>query len=238
MRLELPALNDSALPGVRVAWTDLDEPRGVATELATCLSPDELARAQRFRFDTDRRRFVVAHAVLRGLLGEALDLDPARVAVVTDAFGKPRLAGGSTSGVVFNMSHTGARALYAVARDVELGVDAEALKPVADMGRLASDIFSADELAEWDALPEALRLLGFFNGWTRKEAVLKALGRGLDYPLGEISVSLTPGRAAELRRAPAGAGARSDWSIAAFSPEPGYVAAVVALRGGVGLRHP
>jgi 4'-phosphopantetheinyl transferase len=229
VRLELPALRDSPLPGVRVAWADLDDPQQAEAELETCLSPEERERARRFRFERDRRRYVVTHAVLRCLLAQDLDLEPGGVEIVADALGKPRL-GKPTAGLAFNLSHTGARALFALGRDVELGVDAEALKPLADMPRLARDVFAPEELAEWEALPEAQRTLGFYSGWTRKEAVVKALGRGLDYPLAAFSVSLTPGRPAELRRAPVEAGPPSAWSVAALSPEPGYVAAVVARR--------
>jgi len=238
VRLDLPSLTESPLPGVRVAWADLDAGHWIEAALEPSLSAAERERSRRFRFEADRRRFVVAHAVLRSLLGDQLGLEPVRVQLVSDALGKPRLGGQASSGLEFNMSHCGARALYAVARDAELGVDAEALRPLADIAQLARDAFSADELAEWDALPETLRLPGFFNGWTRKEAVVKALGRGLDFPLGAFSVSLAPGRPAELRRAPAGAGPHADWSIAAFSPETGYVAAVVALRRGAGPAGP
>ena len=230
MHFEPPALRDCELGFVRVAWTELDDTRFHADELDACLSVDERERARRFRFEHDRRRFVVAHALLRGLLARELGVAAAAVPIVADRFGKPRLAARAGAGLTFNMSHTGARALYALARDVELGVDAEGLKPLADMPRLARDVFSADELAEWEALPEAQRVLGFFGGWTRKEAVVKALGRGLDYPLGAFSVSLTPGRAAELLRLPAEDGPFSAWSMEAFSPEPGYLAAIVARR--------
>ena len=229
MRLELPALRECELPGVRVAWADLDDPGRVEAELETCLSPGERDRAHRFRFDRERRRYVATHAILRGLLAQALDLDPARVEIVADSLGKPRL-GDPSSGLAFNLSHTGARALVALSHNLELGVDAEALRPLADMSRLARDVFAPDELAAWEALPEAEQMLGFYNGWTRKEAVLKALGRGLDYPLAGFSVSLAPGRPARLLRAPLEAGPASGWSLAELTPEPGYVAAIVARR--------
>jgi 4'-phosphopantetheinyl transferase len=229
VRRELPILRESELPGVREAWAALDDPRRVPAELAGCLSVSEREPAGRFRFEPDRRRFVVAHAILRGLLAESLDSDPKGVEIVTDAFGKPRL-GAAASGLAFNLSHTGERALYALAPGVELGVDAEELKPLADMSRLAQDVFSARELAEWKALPEAERVAGFFGGWTRKEAVLKALGRGLDYPLRAFSASLAPGGAARLLHAPVETGPASEWSLTSLCPEPGYLAAVVARR--------
>jgi len=229
VRLELPTLRESELPGVRVAWTALDDPRREPAELAGCLSSSERERAGRFRFEPDRRRFVVAHAILRGLLAESLDCDPAGVEIVTDAFGKPRLGAGARE-LAFNLSHTGERALYAFSPGVELGVDAEELKPLADMSRLAQDVFSATELAEWKGLPEAERVAGFFGGWTRKEAVLKALGRGLDYPLRAFSASLAPGGAARLLHAPVETGPASEWSLTSLCPEPGYLAAVVARR--------
>jgi 4'-phosphopantetheinyl transferase len=231
-----PALRPGPLPGVSLAWIDLDDPPEPLLTLGEWLSPLERERAGRFHFEIDRRRFVSARGALRGLLAAQLDLSPTDVPIESDSLGKPRLAARLGSDLRFNLSHTAGRALYSFAVGRELGVDAEALRPLSDMDALAHDVFSAAELAEWLAVPLDRRVEAFFNGWTRKEAFVKALGRGLDFPLKAFDVSLAPDRPARLLRCDPEGGAVSRWSISAWSPESGYVAALVierapALRG-------
>ncbi len=229
-------LRPGPLPGVSVAWVDLDDPPEPVTALEGRLSPLERERANRFHFEIDRRRFACARGTLRGLLAGQLGLSPADVPIESDRLGKPRLAASLGSDLRFNLSHTAGRALYAFAMGRELGVDAEALRPLSDMDTLAHDVFSATELAEWLAVPPDRRVEAFFNGWTRKEAFVKALGQGLGFPLKAFDVSLAPDRPARLLRCEPEGGAATRWSMSAWSPESGYVAALVidrapALRG-------
>jgi len=91
--------------------------------------------------------------------------------------------------------------------------------------------FSAAEITELRTLPIDLQPQGFFNGWTRKEAYLKAQGCGLQQPLDSFDVTLTPGRPAQFLR-----GVESRWNIAAFAPEPQHVAALVFDGHGCKLR--
>lgn len=230
------ALRPGPLPGVSVAWVDLDDPPEPVTALEGRLSPPERERSNRFYFEVDRRRFGCARGTLRGLLAVQLGLSPADVPIESDDLGKPRLAARLGSDLRFNLSHTAGRALYSFAVGRELGVDTEALRPLPHMDALARDVFSAAELAEWLAVPPDRRVEAFFNGWTRKEAFVKALGRGLDFPLKAFDVSLAPDHPARLLRCETEGGAVSRWSMSAWSPEPGYVAALVidrapALRG-------
>ena len=148
-----PALRPGPLPGVSVAWVDLDDPPEPVTALEGRLSPLERERANRFHFEVDRRRFACARGTLRGLLAVQLGLSPADVPIESDQLGKPRLAAQLGSDLRFNLSHTAGRALYSFAVGRELGIDTEALRPLSDMDALAHDVFSAAELAEWLAVP-------------------------------------------------------------------------------------
>jgi len=178
-------------------------------------------------FPRDQQRFALARAALRLTLGEALGLAPASLGFDYGAHGKPALAGAAAGARLgFNISHSGSVALVGLVQGGEIGVDVEAHRDMTDRDALVRRFFSAAENAAYAALAESDRQRAFFDGWTRKEAVVKALGRGLSFPLREFDVSLAaaPGG---LLRLQAQAGAASGWCLAGFEPAPGHSAAVV-----------
>src|SRR5262249_31830035 len=156
---------------------------------ACWLSEDERAREQRFHFERDRRRFRVTRGLLRVLLGRYLCQAADGVELAYGDRGKPRLRD-ETSGLRFNVSHSGGRALLAFARGRDLGVDLELMRPVPEMASLTEQCFSPAEREAWRGLPEAERPAAFFRCWTRKEAFVKATGDGLSRPLDSFDVSL------------------------------------------------
>jgi 4'-phosphopantetheinyl transferase len=142
---------------------------------------------------------------------------PARqIEFATGEHGKPRLAGAAAgSKVHFNLSHSGAYGLIGWAQDREIGVDVEEWRSLRDEPALVRRYFSAREIAAYEALPAAQRTEAFFNGWTRKEAYIKAIGRGLGLPLDSFDVSLDSGPAACLLRPSGLYDDDRPWSLAA-----------------------
>jgi 4'-phosphopantetheinyl transferase len=204
--------------------TSLDCDAPVLARLAITLSPDELARANRFVFPTDRSHFVAARGILRELLGGYLRVPPAELKFRYGDHGKPALdANASDADLQFNLSHSGGAAIFAFSLGRRLGVDVERIRPQRAGEDIARRYFAAREVAELQALPAHLRAEGFFLCWTRKEAYVKAHGAGLSLPLDSFTVSLTPGRAAELE-----AEDSNQWSMCSVEPAPGFVAAMVA----------
>ncbi len=122
----------------------------------------------------------------------------------------------------FNISHSHGLAVLAFARNREIGIDLEPIRPEFAGEEIAERYFSAQELAELRALPAALRPEGFFLCWTRKEAYVKARGLGLQVPLDSFSVSLTPGQPEILQSVDS-----ARWSLRSFAPAPNFVAAIV-----------
>lgn len=149
------------------------------------LDDQERARAARFHRPDDRTRYVIAHAALRRILARAMGCAAAGIRYGFGAGGKPLLPG---SRLGFNLSHAGDDAVVAMVRDGEVGIDIEQAPDDAD--HLAGQILSADELAEYRRLPAADRPQAFARAWTRKEAVLKAVGCGLGRDQREVSVGL------------------------------------------------
>lgn len=214
-----------AVGEVDVWRVPLDPPAGAVADLRRLLSPDERARLARFRLPLHRRRFTVARGVLRRVLGGYLRRPPAALRFAYGERDKPRLAGP----LEFNLSHSSELALLAVTVGCGVGIDLEAMRPLADAPALAERYFSVAERSALAAYRDDDRERAFFRCWTRKEAYVKAVGDGIPLRLDRFDVSLDTGSRARLLALadePAGAAA---WSLIHIEPGPGYVGAL-ALR--------
>jgi len=213
---------------IEVVTARLDLAPEPIAELARLLSDAERQRAGRFAFDRDRRRFTVARAQLRQLLAARLGVQPQSVELTYSAYGKPALAQRfADSKLCFNVSHSEDVAVYAFSWGRETGIDVEAVRVIRDADDLAARFFSRCENEAYRALDARDKPLGFFNCWTRKEALIKAIGDGLYHPLDCFDVSLAPGEPARILRVEGKSGDHCGWCLDSFSPAPGFVAAVV-----------
>jgi 4'-phosphopantetheinyl transferase len=210
---------------VHVWRASLDRP---AMDYAILLSEDERVRAERFRFDQERRRFIVGRGTLRIILGRYLNLSPEEVEFEYRPNGKPVLSSGLLhTALSFNLSHSGEMLLLAVTYYRAVGIDLETIHSDLDVETLVEHFFSPTERAELEALPSDKKLASFFSGWTRKEAYLKARGEGLTYPLDQFSVSMDCDKPARLLDVKDDPQELSRWSIHTLAPAPGYIGALV-----------
>jgi len=208
----------------------LKQPDDIAT-LKRLLSPDEIARADRFYFERHHDAFVAARAGLRNTLSRYVFLSPTALTFCYGDAGKPELPEQVSGGkVAFNLSHSGDWAMLAVARRGPLGVDIERSREMNDAAGLARRYFSAVEVAVWESLAPAEQTAAFFRCWTRKEAYLKALGDGLRAPLDQFIVTFAPGEAPRLVQA-SPHDTLADWTIEDLPIDDGYTAAVVIPAG-------
>jgi 4'-phosphopantetheinyl transferase len=215
----------------------LDVSRSVRRSLRRTLAPDEQARARRFHRSEDEVHFVVARGVLRDILSRYAGGAPAKLKFRYSRFGKPAL---STSPEIdqfrFNLSHSHGLAIYAVARDQDVGADVEWIQPQLAWEPLAERFFSKCEVTALRALPSRTQVQAFFQYWTGKEAYVKAQGSGLTISLKSFSVTLVEaGQAAENR------GSDEPRTIAGYSlqnvePAPRYAAALAVERGSALVR--
>jgi 4'-phosphopantetheinyl transferase len=186
------------------------------------LSLAEQARAAKFRFDRDRRRFIVAHAALRHILARYVKDDAAQLHFIDGPSGKPKLAAPlAASGVEFNLSHSHERALLAVSQGAEIGVDIEFVRADFDFHEVANQFFTEREVAALRALPPALQRHAFYKCWTSKEAFLKAKGTGLSGELDEVEITLAGQRHVRIGADVAG------WSLLELDSDDDYEAALV-----------
>ena len=184
---------------VHVWRISLDQPDEALERFRRTLEPDEIDRAGRFHFEKHRRHFVVARGFLRTVIARYLETQPESLRFSYGAYGKPALA--SEHVLRFNLSHSHEVALLAVALDAELGVDVEHVRADFASEDIARRFFSRAEVEVFNALPREEQVAAFFRCWTRKEAYIKAIGKGLSQPLDAFDVTLAPGAAPALLRA-------------------------------------
>lgn len=220
-----PRLSESSLHLWRLA---LDVSSECRARLEKLLSPAEKMRAERFVHDHDRRHSTVTRAVLRILVGQYLGKRPEACLIESKDREKPFvLENGRPSPLRFSLSHSHGHALLGFTLNHEIGVDLEQLRPLPDAGELAKRYFSLAESREIMDLDGEQRMEGFLNCWTRKEAYVKARGRGLEIPLNSFAVRCSPGAPPELRSVDS-----ANWSMHSFRPFHDFVAAVVVEKKG------
>jgi 4'-phosphopantetheinyl transferase len=226
-----PKLLSLAQDEVHVWRASLDVAPSTVDALSLTLTPDELQRANRFRFYRGRLDFIVARGGLRAILGRYLQKHPRELRFEYGSHGKPELADNLVEpGLRFNLSHAHRLALYAISLGREVGIDIEWIRPEFPGDEIAESFFSRGEVLALSSLPAGQKTEAFFNCWTRKEAYIKARGEGLSIPLERFEVSLAPGEPARLLKVDGDPDERARWTLSALIPGPGYVAAL-AVRG-------
>lgn len=188
------------------------------------LDDKERERAARFHFERDRRRFIAGHDAIRCILARYVNTPPGALQFSIAEGGRPSL---TMPAVNFNYSCSDDLGLLAISRTAILGADIEAVRVSEDLQRVARRMFSPAELDMLNGLDKEAWADGFFNCWTRKEAVVKAMGEGLSAPLQSFDVSLRPDDEAEILRATGACGVAKSWALRAFIPQHGYRAAIV-----------
>ena len=217
-------------PGTIHVWaTRLEASPDAVARAARTLSPDERARAARFRGQHLERRFVVSRAAVRRVLARYRGEDPAAIAFELGPHGKPLLSGDEPP---FSVSHSGDVAVIAVSGAGPVGVDVEEVRLIPELEQLAARTFARDEAATLAALPAADRANAFFRIWTAKEAYVKALGVGLAMPLDAFTVTAVTAITTVTVQRAAPVAARGDaarfgaWWTRHFEPFRGFIGAV------------
>jgi 4'-phosphopantetheinyl transferase len=192
------------------------------------LNGTELLKAESYLRPLLQSRFIVRRAALRQILSHYVNLHPCRVNFEIGPHGKPRLSQHIGQDLHFNLSHSNGLVAVAVCLGSELGIDIEQFRIIPNAAKIVAEFFSPIEQQAFSSTPAADQNLYFLKLWTRKEAFLKATGKGLSFPLDQIDVSpeiptLTPppGRNEEkgdpLKR----------WSLIELPTHPDFIGAIV-----------
>ena len=172
------------------------------------LNDDEKQKADTFSRSELQKKYVKTLGILRKILASYLDIEPKFIDIKKGDYGKPYLA---EDCVNFNLSHTGNKFVLAVGNVGDMGIDLEQHRDRKNLSGLVAKCFSEEESIYWNSLSDMQKTQMFFRFWVRKEAFVKAVGRGIALGLEQCVVD--PNNQACFLNIPAAYGLASDWKI-------------------------
>lgn len=150
------------------------------------ISKSEQQKALQFKFGKNRDSYIITHAWLRKILGIRLQCDPLSIEFKTNRYGKPLLVGENQ--LYFNLSHSENYALIAISEICPIGVDVEYSKSI-NFDEIVTRFFHPNEQKYFFSQPKDKRRLVFYSLWTKKEAFIKTIGKGLSINLDSFDAS-------------------------------------------------
>jgi 4'-phosphopantetheinyl transferase len=205
----------------------LDLPNFEIESLLRILSVDELERASKFHFEKDKKRFIASRGILRKILSHYLGVSPQMIRFEYTFYGKPVLASKSGEATLcFNLSHSNEFALYAVCQGKNIGIDIERVRDDVSVEQISQKFYSHNEISALENICKNDRFKLFFEYWTRKEALVKAIGKGISFPMEQCDVSLKTGSVLSSVIVHGNNVECSCWYVQDLFPSHGYVAAI------------
>lgn len=140
----------------------------------------ERKRADKFQIEESKNTFLTCRFALRKLLGMYLNVEPSKLNLSFNCYGKPDLSPiQNTPGLSFNLSHTENLACLAIATHTQIGVDIEKVRPLSPEMEDMTHLFMSDTEINTFRGIDVQKEWAFYHTWTQKEALLKAIGTGL-----------------------------------------------------------
>jgi 4'-phosphopantetheinyl transferase len=184
------------------------------------LNREERDRATRFYRDVDRERFVTGRLMLRDILARYLAVRAETIELDYGPYGKPILRAPVQHAVFFNLSHAGAWVTCAFVARGAIGIDLESMESNVDIGDLAKQVFSPGEYENFLQCAAPERRRRFFETWSSKEAYIKAIGKGLSYPMAHVEIVYDNDLPSHVAAAPA-------WTVRRIGIAYDYTCAIV-----------
>ena len=200
----------------------------VARVLELTLNSTERAHWRKLHFEKHQLRYVFSHGVLRNILAGYAGVSPNTIHFSVNRFGKPFIDMPEVDPrISFNMSHADDLTIVAVTLAQAVGVDVESVRPIPELDNIARDYFSDAERALLQSSPAGLKEQAFCLCWTRKEAYVKAVGKGLSIPLNSFDTSMHPVTKGRSLNSTEHAPQIEGWWLSDLTLPFGYVGALV-----------
>ncbi|MGK0298827.1 MAG: 4'-phosphopantetheinyl transferase [Gammaproteobacteria bacterium] len=202
------------------------------------LSKEENARADKYISGKKSREFIITRSTLRNILGHLLKTNPRKFEFTYTKHGMPRLSPdtGYTE-INFNVSHSYDFALIAITLNQPVGIDIEKIRTDIDFEKLAARFFSEKEYTAIMTYEDQKRLHAFFATWTRKEAIVKAVGTGIASGLKSFDVSVDPIAPAKLIETRWNEEIFSDWNLTTIDTSDEYFASMATNSNSLAVRY-
>lgn len=196
------------------------------------LSPHEMDRAERFKTEKAKAHFIIGRGILKEILGRYLEIEASKINLTYEKLGKPHLEPALQNiipGLTFNLSHSNGMIMCGVSKDQWLGVDLEYREKTRSFNEIAERFFSVQEIREIKQAQGEQKKIVFYNIWTKKEALLKALGLGLHSPLRQFSVTGQPDSIDQLINLPFDPHAKK-WAVFSLNEQPSTFSLSIAMN--------
>lgn len=170
---------------VEIYSFDLTRPSAPGLAHATLwLSPPERERMARYRHGIDQRRYAIGRYLTRRVIAQRTGASPDQIEILIDANGRPYVFGAPS----FNIAHSGDHVAVAFSEAGAIGLDIEEVRhPPPE--EVMESVFHENETNAYRSASADMGIELFYQLWTRKEAVLKALGEGLKNDPRQFDVS-------------------------------------------------
>ncbi|MBN9343918.1 MAG: hypothetical protein BGO76_00260 [Caedibacter sp. 38-128] len=172
---------------VLVFEIDINDFRECINIFFCLLNKEEKQRSEAFSLIDLKEKFIIRRGILRCLISQFNSERPNLVRFIYNEYGKPMLEKGSS--IYFNLSHSNEKVVYAFAYDCSIGIDIEYKRPFHDLLNIARESCTPDEYKIISGLETQYEQLNlFYDIWAAKEALSKAIGQGLSYPINTIEI--------------------------------------------------
>lgn len=154
------------------------------------LSKDEQIRAKEFYFSKDKINYIISRGILRNIIASYIGICPIEVQFEYTEYGKPYLEKKDNYKIInFNFSHSNDCFIVGLVKNIDIGIDIEFCDDNCDLENMAKYLCSIVEYNKLKKFKINERYHYFYNLWTRKEAIVKLLGKGLHLDLRKINLN-------------------------------------------------
>lgn len=176
--------SENEISTIKLFKIELSQYYNIIDVLLNFLSPQEVLRAQRYHQLRDSNRFIICRSFLKILIAKQKNIEVSQVYFEKSNSHKPYFPLDKT--LFFNVSHSGDFAIIAIG-NCELGIDIEKIDPQFNYSEIIPIVYGITEIDAIQSSEDSRSM--FYKFWTRKEAIVKAIGKGIDEDLIKIPVT-------------------------------------------------